>query len=169
MSPHPSRFPTAARVTLCRTVLACVSLVSLSASANDATAEQARHADPRIEVESASPVAAERYNEALATRRIGELCRAGVCDTPPALLTASAPVYPPDLVEAGVEGRAVVVLDIDSAGMPRNVAVHSATHEAFGAAAVEAVGRWTFKPATLEGRPVDYTRALQIFPFELRD
>lgn len=170
MTPHRSRFPAPARMLFCKTVLACASLVpTLSASASDQDAEPVPQANPRIEVDSASPVAADRYNEALASRSIDELCVAGACDTPPALLAASAPVYPPDLIEAGTEGRAVVVLDIDPAGMPRNVAVHSATHEGFGAAAVEAVMRWTFRPATLGGKPVEYKRALQIFPFELRD
>jgi len=141
----------------------------LCADANPPPEAEGQPAEERIEVESSRRIAPDRYNDALAAKPVSELCREDRCDVPPALVSAAAPMYPWALQRAGVEGRASVVFDIDASGAPENVAVHSATHEQFGAAAVEAVKLWRFRPASRAGVPVVYRRALQHFPFELRD
>lgn len=155
----------------CRSIAVGMTLLAgaFCASASPPAILEGPVADERIEVESARRIAPDRYNEALATKPASELCREDRCDVPPSLVSATAPIYPKALQRAGVEGRASVVFDIDASGMPQNVAVHSATHEQLGAAAVEAVKLWRFQPAMRSGAPVEYRRALQLFPFELRD
>lgn len=123
--------------------------------------------DTRFEVPSAEHVPADAYNQAMAGKT--DLCPDRVCDAPPALLEARAPVYPGNELRAGIEGRASISFEIGADGLPRRLAVHSATSEAFGLAALEAVRTWRFRPATLNGAPVAYGPALQVFPFELRD
>lgn len=126
-------------------------------------------ADPsaRIEAPSAQHVPADAYNRALAGGRAGDLCRNIRCDVPPLLREGRAPSYPASALRAGIKGRAAVRFDIDVEGRPVNVVVHSATAEAFGIAASDAVKAWEFTPAILDGKPVAYEPVLQVFPFEL--
>lgn len=53
--------------------------------------------------------------------------------------------------EAGA--AAEVVLVVDPAGRPSEVAVKSATDKALGYAAREAVKKWRFEPALVDGKP----------------
>lgn len=64
--------------------------------------------------------------------------------------------YPPLMRDAGVTGHTVVLLIIDSDGKvePGSVQVQNSSHEGFADAAVRAVERFRFKPATLHGRAV---------------
>jgi protein TonB len=64
--------------------------------------------------------------------------------------------YPPRLRDVGVAGHTTVMLIIDKDGNvePGSVQVQESTHDAFKEAAVRAVERFHFKPATLRGRPV---------------
>jgi protein TonB len=64
--------------------------------------------------------------------------------------------YPPLMRDAGVTGHTVVLLIIDKDGKvePGSVQVQNSSHEGFADAAVKAVERFRFKPATLHGRAV---------------
>jgi TonB family protein len=62
--------------------------------------------------------------------------------------------YPPLLRDAGITGNAVVRFIVDEQGTPRDVRALSATHEAFGEAAVAVMGQARFKPAKNDGKPV---------------
>lgn len=64
--------------------------------------------------------------------------------------------YPPRLRDVGVAGHTTVMLIIDKDGNvePGSVQVQESTHDAFKEAAVRAVERFHFKPATLRGHPV---------------
>lgn len=55
-----------------------------------------------------------------------------------------------------IDGRqeAVVEALIDCDGAVRNIAVVSSTHPDYADAVVDSIERWTFEPATLDGRPV---------------
>jgi TonB family protein len=125
-------------------------------------------ATPRIEVEASGQVPLEAYNGSVAGNA-ARYCERQACDTPPVLLSAAAPVYPPVALRAEIEGRAVVAFDIDASGAPVNLAVESATAPEFGEAGLQVVRAWRFKPAVLGGRPVGYRGVRQSFPFELRD
>jgi protein TonB len=65
------------------------------------------------------------------------------------------PVYPFELSRAGVTGEATVGFIVDSAGNVRNAYTVKSTHVEFGAAAVEAVNKWKFKPGQKGGVPVN--------------
>jgi periplasmic protein TonB len=64
--------------------------------------------------------------------------------------------YPPRLRDGGVAGHTTVMLIVDEDGNvePGSVQVRETTHDAFRDAAVRAVERFHFKPATLHGHPV---------------
>ncbi|HYH83268.1 MAG TPA: TonB family protein [Longimicrobium sp.] len=72
--------------------------------------------------------------------------------------------YPPRLRDVGVAGHTTVMLIIDKDGNvePGSVRVQESTHSAFEDAAVRAVERFRFKPATLRGRPISVLVTLPI-------
>lgn len=75
-------------------------------------------------------------------------------DVPARPVAPIEPAYPPELVTLGVEGfveARVVVLEDGSTGGARLVA---SSHEAFTAAARDALRAARFHPAQREGRPV---------------
>jgi TonB family protein len=63
-------------------------------------------------------------------------------------------VYPAALKKQGTMGEAKILLRIDGTGAITEGSVKSATHDEFGAAALEAVKAWRFKPAEENGQPV---------------
>jgi TonB family protein len=134
-----------------------------------AAQQSAAEAETRMETLSGDSVSSATYNKGLAKKSHAYYCGTGTCDTAPALLNARAPVYPPGALAAGTEGRAAVLFDIDAQGMPQNITLQSATAAEFVESALEAVKSWRFRPATFGGKPVQFQRALQLFPFELRD
>ncbi|KGO99569.1 TonB family protein [Novilysobacter defluvii] len=65
------------------------------------------------------------------------------------------PSYPAHAVEQKIEGKVVLIVEVDASGKPRDVVVESAEPAGvFEEAAVEAVHKWLFNPATEDGRPV---------------
>lgn len=75
-----------------------------------------------------------------------------------------APRFPLDLPADVVSGSVVIECLIDSTGRVRLPRVQTATHEAFGYAAVQAAGSWWFDPPLVKGKPV-VARALIPFNF----
>ena len=122
----------------------------------------------RIEVETNTDVPLEAYNGSVG-RKAAQYCGRQACDSPPMLLRAVAPTYPPAALHAGIEGRAVLAFDVDATGTPANITVESATGPEFGQAGVEAIKSWRFRPAVLGGKAIEYRGFRQSFPFELRD
>lgn len=74
-------------------------------------------------------------------------------DEPPRPVLIGAPVYPFDLLLAGVKGKAAVSFAIDPAGRTRQISVESASRPEFGAAAAAMVAAWRFDPAMKDGKP----------------
>jgi protein TonB len=72
------------------------------------------------------------------------------------LITHMRALYPPVYRAAGIEGRAVVQLVVDTDGRvePDGVSVISATHPDFGPPSVEIARLLRFEPARRNGRPV---------------
>lgn len=77
--------------------------------------------------------------------------------THPQVIEGKQPTYPEDLKKQGTMGEARILAQIDAQGAVIEASVKSATHEAFGTAALAAVKAWRFKPATEDGRPVAST------------
>lgn len=89
-------------------------------------------------------------------------------DTPPTVLDAPPPRYPPQARADGVEGAVVLQLLVGEDGRVEDVRVVSATPPGvFEAEARRAVRRWRLQPATFKGRPVR-AWARQSLRFDLR-
>ena len=73
----------------------------------------------------------------------------------PVQIVRNNPQYPFELRQQGITGSAVVEFIVSTTGDVVEAHAVSATHPAFGAAAVAAVYRWKFKPAVRNGRPVN--------------
>jgi TonB family protein len=71
---------------------------------------------------------------------------------PPAL---PAPAYPKDALAQHINGRVVLLIDIDAQGNPTNVVVdRSEPPGVFDQASIDAARKWKFQPAVKDGRPV---------------
>lgn len=74
---------------------------------------------------------------------------------PPSLVTFVEAEYPPDLLTEGVEADVVLSIQIDAEGYVVGVEVAQSAGEAFDEAAVDAAWQFEFKPATVDGEPVE--------------
>lgn len=82
---------------------------------------------------------------------------------PPKALNTPAPVYPASAKEAKIEGVAVVETVIDEAGRVTHPKIKGTSGDKdLDKAAIDAVSAWTFKPATLDGKPVEVYYTLTI-------
>ena len=84
------------------------------------------------------------------------------------MLSRALPVYPLELKKLGITGAAEVEFILDTEGHVRNAFAVSATHDAFGRAAVDCIQQWKFTPGIKNGRPVN-TRLRQSFSFNLSE
>jgi TonB family protein len=75
-------------------------------------------------------------------------------DQRPVARFQARPRYPFQLRKNGVAGEAVVDFVVDAEGNVAEPVAVRMTHEEFGAAAVDAVRRWQFRPGVKDGRPV---------------
>lgn len=73
----------------------------------------------------------------------------------PVLKTPVMPTYPREMLYKGKAGGAIVQMRIDKKGRVRDVKVIDSSVKIFGDEAVEAVRQWEFKPAMLQGKPVE--------------
>lgn len=82
--------------------------------------------------------------------------------TPPRTLHTLPPVYPPEALLNGIQGRVVIEFALDAAGVPRDLAVMGTSAGPFDAAALQALAHWRFAPSAVAGR-----RYRQAFTFQL--
>jgi len=76
-------------------------------------------------------------------------------DAAPTALSSPPPLFPPDLRRRAIEGVVVVDFIVDVQGRTRNARAVLTADPQFSSAAVEAVGRWRFKPGQRMARPVN--------------
>lgn len=76
-------------------------------------------------------------------------------DALPRALSERPPVYPRVLAHKTSDGKALVSFVIDRTGAVRWPHAVSATEDAFGYAAVQAIAQWKFTPPLMHGKPVD--------------
>lgn len=73
----------------------------------------------------------------------------------PQALHTIEPVYPEEARKDRLEGRVVIKTVIDEQGQVQNPTVEgSSGHASLDQSALDAISAWTFKPATLHGKPV---------------
>jgi TonB family protein len=73
----------------------------------------------------------------------------------PVLINRVEPIYPEEARRARIMGIVIVQAIITRDGVVKNVEVLKPLPYGLDQAAVDAVKQWTFKPATLDGKPVD--------------
>jgi protein TonB len=78
---------------------------------------------------------------------------------PPVPVRTVPPVYPAEMQRQGISGIVTVRCTIDEHGDVTEAVVVKSSADVFQKPAVEALQRWKFKPATLEGKAVS-TKAL---------
>lgn len=77
-----------------------------------------------------------------------------------------SPAYPFELRKKGVIGGVRVSLTIGKNGRVKSCRVFAASHPEFASAAEQAVSKWEFRPATLNGKAIEVTMNVPI-SFEL--
>ena len=83
-------------------------------------------------------------------------------DRRPTPVLMEDPVYPPEMLAAGIEGTVVVAFTIDAEGNVHGARATQSTRPEFEAAAVDAVSKWQFKPGQHGGRPVNVRVSQQV-------
>ena len=86
--------------------------------------------------------------------------------TPPVSVSMPAPPYPEAAKAAGIEGTVVVKYVVSETGSVTSAEVLRGPAE-LGAACVQTVKTWKFKPAIFDGHPVSVVRQAK-FPFHIK-
>ena len=86
----------------------------------------------------------------------------------PVLVTQTRPVYPATSRASGIEGNVLISATIDKTGSVVNPKVVSRVDAELVAAALEAVQQWRYKPAMLNGQPVEIVSVITV-SFSLSD
>jgi protein TonB len=73
---------------------------------------------------------------------------------PPVPVRTVPPVYPSELRKDGVSGIVTVKCTIDEQGNVTDPEVAKSTNPAFDEPALDALRKWKFKPAQMDGKPV---------------
>jgi TonB family protein len=73
---------------------------------------------------------------------------------PPSILSKIDPAYTKEARKARVNGEIVIWIEVDENGVPGNIQVIDGLGYGLNEKAIEAVGRWKFKPATKNGHPI---------------
>ena len=82
---------------------------------------------------------------------------------PPEVIYRRDPVYPPTARSAGIQGTVLLEAVISTAGDPLSIRVmNSQIDPDLARAAVEAVNQWRFKPALLNGAPVEVVSEVNV-------
>jgi protein TonB len=79
---------------------------------------------------------------------------AGPCAVPPRPVNKFNPVYPEKARQSHREGKVVLGLIVAKDGSARDLRVVMGLDDDLNQAAIGAVARWKFEPATYEGAPV---------------
>jgi protein TonB len=82
-------------------------------------------------------------------------------------LTRVAPQYPAAAIRQGLEGFVVVELTVLRTGAVADVVVVESTHSVFERAAIEAAGKFRYKPRVVDGETVAVTGVRTKLTFEL--
>jgi TonB family protein len=88
-------------------------------------------------------------------------------DKPPTLIHKTEPLYTSEAQQKGVEGRAVLIVVIDTNGLPTDIKIASPLGMGLDQMAIECVQQWRFKPGTKNGVPVPVTATIEV-NFRLR-
>jgi TonB family protein len=82
--------------------------------------------------------------------------------TAPVLLVKTEPAYSEEARKGKVQGTVILLIEIDASGRPRNIRVRRPLGFGLEERAVEAVGRWRFRPAYRNGKPVSCSAEVEV-------
>jgi periplasmic protein TonB len=102
--------------------------------------------------QDSAPISLTGKDAALVCR--GKAKHAPGCITPPHPTYTPDPAYPKKAREARQQGTVRFRLVVGADGLPRDIAVDRPLSPELDEAAMNAVKRWKFDPATKDGRPV---------------
>lgn len=74
---------------------------------------------------------------------------------PPVAVRTVEPSYPYELRREGTEGFVLVSCVVNRSGSCSEISIERSTHVGFNQAAVDAVKKWKFKPALVDGVAID--------------
>ena len=81
-----------------------------------------------------------------------------------------APIYPEDAVREGIEGHVLLEFVVTESGAVRDpVVLEAQPPGVFDQAALDAVGKFKYKPKVVDGEPVEITGVRNRFTFEISD
>lgn len=84
-------------------------------------------------------------------------------DSPPLPVSKAQPVYPPALLKKGIGGKVLVACVVDDSGQVVSTSIKMSSGQPdLDKAAINAVGKWKFKPGIKAGKP---SKATCIVPF----
>lgn len=83
--------------------------------------------------------------------------------TPPALLYKTEPEYSDDARKARVQGKVVLVIEVDARGQARNIRVTESLGLGLDERAAEAVAQWRFRPALMNGAAIATPVLVEVF------
>ena len=83
--------------------------------------------------------------------------------TPPVLLWKVEPEYTEDARRAKIQGSVILHLEVDARGQTQNIKVVQPLGLGLDQRAIEAVGRWKFRPGTRHGKPFVTTAIVEVF------
>jgi periplasmic protein TonB len=72
------------------------------------------------------------------------------------------PVYPVALQAAGIEGTVLMEAVISKDGVPLTLNVRNTSDPAFVSAATDAVRQWRYRPALLNGEPIEVLTTIHV-------
>ncbi len=99
-------------------------------------------------------VPSSRSTECSPVADIAHPCQVSGKIKAPEVIKAPDPTYDPLAEAAKYQGTSVLWVAIDPEGHPRDIRIQRALGFGLDDKAVEAVSRWKFKPATMDGKPV---------------
>ncbi|MDG2170856.1 MAG: energy transducer TonB [Opitutales bacterium] len=91
----------------------------------------------------------------------------GELDEAPKSIITAAPVYPPELKRARIEGTVEVIYIVTTRGNVSNIRIVDAAHREFAESVRTSLRRWSFEPGRKDNQDVT-TRVRQSFGFNLK-
>jgi TonB family protein len=82
--------------------------------------------------------------------------------TKPRLVYKVEPAYTEEARDAKIEGRCVLSLAVDEDGLPQDIRVIETLDPGLDANAILAVRQWRFSPASVDGKPVRVSAAVEV-------
>lgn len=93
----------------------------------------------------------------------------GVSDGEYLPIVKVAPVYPSRAASRGLEGYVIVEFTVTETGATRDIFVVESTSSLFERAAVDAAGKFKYKPRVIDGNPVEVAGVRNKITFQLED